>query len=88
MTKKANIWNTLTSPSQTKTGEKVSECQTDKRGRASFILKNISPEGKYKATFTLKGVKFSEKLPEVEKKRLCPCLSHKPTPLRKPSYKP
>lgn len=48
-------------------GEKVSECQTDKRGRASFILKNISPEGKYKATFTLKGVKFSEKLPEVEK---------------------
>lgn len=48
-------------------GEKVSECQTDKRGRASFILKDISPEGKYKATFTLKEVKFSEKLPEVEK---------------------
>ncbi len=48
-------------------GEKVSECKTDKRGRASFILKNISPEGKYKATFTLKGVNFSKKLPEVEK---------------------
>ena len=46
-------------------GEKVSECQTDKRGRASFILKDISPEEKYKATFTLKEVKFSEKLPEV-----------------------
>lgn len=53
-------------------GEKVSECQTDKRGRASFILKDISPEEKYKATFTLKEVKFSEKLPEVEKKRLRP----------------
>lgn len=47
-------------------GTKVSECKTDKRGRASFVLNNISPKEKYKALFTLEGVKFSENLPEVE----------------------
>ena len=47
-------------------GKDTVRCRTDERGRAVFILPDVSGEANYRAVFSYQGYDFEEKLPEVE----------------------